>query len=160
MLNSTSQNTPSTSTDPLKYNAELFKKSKFCSVCCRCMGEFFYTLPSQYCKICYYEFIKELQDEDEQPVKQIITKVEKKEVKTFKKLTEEEDYQKAESFGNIKLIFGKYKNMTLNQILALDKDQGTNYLRWLYGSMEQDKTRKKSPTQLAIMKFINLVVGV
>ena len=82
------------------------------------------------------------------------------EKKSFKKLTEEEEYAKAESFGNIKLIFGKYKNMTLNQILALDKDQGTNYLRWLYGSMEQDKTRKKSPTQLAIMKFINLVVGV
>ena len=80
--------------------------------------------------------------------------------KTFKKLTEEEEYAKAESFGNIKLIFGKYKDMTLNQILALDKDVGTNYLRWLYGSMEQDKTRKKSPTQLAIMKFINLVVGV
>jgi hypothetical protein len=82
------------------------------------------------------------------------------EKKTFKKLTEEEEYAKAESFGNIKLIFGKYKDMTLNQILVLDKDVGTNYLRWLYGSMEQDKTRKKSPTQLAIMKFINLVVGV
>ena len=80
--------------------------------------------------------------------------------KTFKKLTEEEEYAKAESFGDIKLIFGKYKDMTLNEILALDKDIGTNYLRWLYGSMEQDKTRKKSPTQLAIMKFINLVVGV
>jgi hypothetical protein len=84
----------------------------------------------------------------------------KPERKTFKKLTEEEEYAKAESFGNIKLIFGKYKNMTLNQILALDKDAGTNYLRWLYGSMEQDKTRKKSPTQLAIMKYINLVVGI
>ena len=82
------------------------------------------------------------------------------EKKTFKKLTEEEEYAKAESFGNIKLIFGKYKDMTLNQILALDKNQGSDYLRWLYGSMEQDKTRKKSPTQLAIMKFINLVVGV
>ena len=82
------------------------------------------------------------------------------EKKTFKKLTEEEEYAKAESFGNIKLIFGKYKDMTLNKILALDKDEGTNYLRWLHGSMEQDKTRKKSPTQLAIMKFINLVVGV
>lgn len=82
------------------------------------------------------------------------------EKKTFKKLTEEEEYAKAESFGSIKLIFGKYKNMTLNQILALDKDQGTNYLRWLYFSMEQDKTRKKSPTQLAIMKYINLVVGI
>jgi hypothetical protein len=82
------------------------------------------------------------------------------EKKTFKKLTEEEEYAKAESFGNIKLIFGKYKDMTLNQILALDKNQGTDYLRWLYGSMEQDKTRKKSPTQLAIMKYINLVVGV
>lgn len=82
------------------------------------------------------------------------------EKKTFKKLTEEEEYAKAESFGNIKLIFGKYKDMTLNQILALDKNQGSDYLRWLYGSMEQDKTRKKSPTQLAIMKYINLVVGV
>jgi hypothetical protein len=82
------------------------------------------------------------------------------EKKTYQKLTEEQEYSKAESYGNIKIIFGKYKNMTLNQILALDKDQGTNYLRWLYGSMEQDKTRKKSPTQLAIMKFINLVVGV
>ena len=82
------------------------------------------------------------------------------EKKHYQKLTEEQEYSKAESYGNIKLIFGKYKNMTLNQILALDKDQGTNYLRWLYGSMEQDKTRKKSPTQLAIMKFINLVVGV
>jgi hypothetical protein len=82
------------------------------------------------------------------------------EKKTFKKLTEEEEYAKAETYGNIKLIFGKYKDMTLNKILALDKDEGTNYLRWLYGSMEQDKTRKKSPTQLAIMKFINLVVGV
>ena len=82
------------------------------------------------------------------------------EKKPYQKLTEEQEYSKAESYGNIKIIFGKYKNMTLNQILALDKDQGTNYLRWLYGSMEQDKTRKKSPTQLAIMKFINLVVGV
>ena len=82
------------------------------------------------------------------------------EKKTFKKLTEEEEYQQAEGYGSIKLIFGKYKDMTLNQILALDKDVGTNYLRWLYGSMEQDKTRKKSPTQLAIMKYINLVVGV
>ena len=157
MLNSTSQTVPSTSTDNLKYNPDIFKESQFCSVCCRCMGEFFYTLPSQYCKVCYYEYIKELQDEDEQPVKQIIKKVEKK---SFKKLTEEEEYQKAESFGSIKLIFGKYKNMTLNQILALDKDVGTNYLRWLYGSMEQDKTRKKSPTQMAIMKYIKLVVGV
>jgi hypothetical protein len=82
------------------------------------------------------------------------------EKKPYQKLTEEQEYFKAESYGNIKLIFGKYKDMTLNQILALDKDQGTNYLRWLYGSMEQDKTRKKSPTQLAIMKYINLVVGV
>jgi hypothetical protein len=82
------------------------------------------------------------------------------EKKPYQKLTEEQEYSKAESYGNIKIIFGKYKNMTLNQILALDKDQGTNYLRWLYGSMEQDKTRKKSPTQLAIMKYINLVVGV
>ena len=82
------------------------------------------------------------------------------EKKPYQKLTEEQEYSKAESYGNIKIIFGKYKNMTLNQILALDKDQGTNYLRWLHGSMEQDKTRKKSPTQLAIMKFINLVVGV
>ena len=82
------------------------------------------------------------------------------EKKSFKKLTEQEEYIKAESYGNIKLIFGKYKDMTLNQILALDKDVGTNYLRWLYGSMEQDKTRKKTPTQMAIMKYINLVVGV
>ena len=82
------------------------------------------------------------------------------EKKTFKKLTEEEEYAKAESFGSIKLIFGKYKNMTLNHILSLDKDEGTNYLRWLYGSMLKDTTRKKSPTQLAIMKYINLVVGV
>jgi hypothetical protein len=155
MLNSTSQTVSSTSTDVLKYNPELFKKSQFCSVCCRCMGEFFYTLPSQYCKVCYYEYIKELQDEDKEP--QIIKK---KEIKSFKKLTEEEEYQKAESYGNIKLIFGKYKDMSLNQILALDKDVGTNYLRWLYGSMEQDKTRKKTPTQMAIMKYINLVVGV
>ena len=82
------------------------------------------------------------------------------EKKSFKKLTEEEEYAKAESYGKIELVFGKYKDMSLNQILALDKDVGTNYLRWLYGSWEQDKTRKKTPTQLAIMKFINKVVGV
>ena len=61
---------------------------------------------------------------------------------------------------NFHQSFGKYKNMTLNHILSLDKDEGTNYLRWLYGSMLKDTTRKKSPTQLAIMKYINLVVGV
>jgi len=69
-LSTKMQSVKSTSTDPLKFNPELFKKSQYCSVCCRCNGEFFYTLPSQYCKICYYEYIKELQDEDEQPVKQ------------------------------------------------------------------------------------------
>jgi len=82
------------------------------------------------------------------------------EKKPYQKLTEEQEYFKAESYGNIKLIFGKYKDMTLNKILSLDKDEGTNYLRWLYGSMLKDTTRKKSPTQLAIMKYINLVVGV
>lgn len=77
--------------------------------------------------------------------------------KTFKKLTEQEQHQKAESYGDIKLIFGKYKGMTLNKIVADDK--GTDYLRWLYGSMKNDQ-KKKSPTQLAIMNYIFHIVGV
>jgi hypothetical protein len=47
--------------------------------------------------------------------------------------------------------------MTLNKILADDK--GTDYLRWLHDAMKKDE-KKKSPTQLAIMKFIFCVVGV
>lgn len=154
MLNTKSQTVLSTSTDPLKFNPELFKISKFCSVCCRCQGEFFYTLPSQYCKVCYYEYIKELQDDDE---RLDVKHLEKKERKTFKKLTEQEQHQKAESYGDIKLNFGKYKNMTLNKIAADDK--GTDYLRWLYGSMKKDE-KKKSPTQMAIMNYIFHIVGV
>ena len=75
----------------------------------------------------------------------------------YKKPTEEENYLKAESYGDIKLNFGKYKGMTLNKILADDK--GTDYLRWLHDAMKKDE-KKKSPTQLAIMKFIFCVVGV
>jgi hypothetical protein len=75
----------------------------------------------------------------------------------YKKPTEEENYLKAESYGDIKLNFGKYKGMTLNKILADDK--GTDYLRWLHDAMKKDE-KKKSPTQLAIMKFIYCVVGV
>ena len=154
MLNTKSQTVSSTSTDHLKFNPELFKVSKFLSVCCRCQGEFFYTLPSQYCKICYYEYIKELQDDDE---RLDVKHLEKKERKTFKKLTEEEQLKKAKSYGNIKLIFCKYKNFTLDKIA--DHEKGVDYLRWLYGSMKKDE-KKKSPTQMAIMNYIFNVVGI
>lgn len=77
-------------------------------------------------------------------------------VKTFKKLTEEEERSKAETYGDIKLIFGKYKGMTLNQVTLEEK--GSDYLQWLLEAMTKDTTKKKTPTQLAIMKFIKLCV--
>ena len=86
-----------------------------------------------------------------------VSNVQTEKRKAFKKLTEEEQLKKAESYGNIKLIFGKYKNFTLDKIA--DHEKGVDYLRWLYGSMKNDK-KKKSPTQMAIMNYIFNVVGI
>ena len=76
--------------------------------------------------------------------------------KNVKNLQTEED--KAQSYGEIKLIFGKYKGLTLNKIA--DDQKGVDYLRWLYETMKKDETRKKSPTQQAIMKYIFHIIGV
>lgn len=78
--------------------------------------------------------------------------------KPYVKLTEQEEEAKAKTYGDIKLIFGKYKDMTLNKIS--DDQKGVDYLRWLYDAMKKDETRKKSPTQLAIMKYIFHIIGI
>lgn len=78
--------------------------------------------------------------------------------KPFIKPTEQDEEAKALTYGDIKLIFGKYKGSTLNKIA--DDQKGVEYLRWLYDAMKKDETKKKSPTQQAIMKYIFHIIGV
>lgn len=136
----------------LKFNPDLFKTSNVLSICCRCGSEFNYTLPDQYCKICYYEYMNELVNEKEQYKPKVRNQ------KPYVKMTEQEEEAKALTYGDIKLIFGKYKNLSLSTIS--EDVKGIVYLRWLYEAMKKDETKKKSPTQQAIMKYIYHIIGV
>ena len=61
-----------------------------------------------------------------------------------------EEADKINSYGEIKLIFGKHKGKTLQHLV----DEENDYCKWLLESMKEDKSeRKNTPTQMAIMKF-------
>ena len=78
------------------------------------------------------------------------TTEQKKDIRQQKKHTSrDEAYHKIEAYGDIKLIFGKHKGKTLDEL----KDTQTDYLFWLLDAMTND-VKKKSPTQIAIMKYI------
>jgi hypothetical protein len=56
-------------------------------------------------------------------------------------------------YENITLSFGKYKGMTLKEVI--NDGKGDDYLKWLYIEMQKKETT--SPTQKAIMKYIKSV---
>ena len=58
-------------------------------------------------------------------------------------------------YENITLSFGKYKGMTLKEVI--NDGKGPSYLKWLYNEMQ--KNEKPSPTQKAIIKYIKSVYG-
>ena len=95
----------------------------------------------------YHAYMKHASGESDKP-----SKVEYElthEQENRRERLDDEAYHKIEKYGDIKLIFGKHKGKTLDEL----KDTQTDYLLWLLDAMEND-TKKHSPTQIAIMKYI------
>ena len=65
-----------------------------------------------------------------------------------------ENDKKSLDYKDIKLNFGKHKGKKLDEILVMEN--GKEYLKWLYHAMRKDE-KKKSPTILAIMKYIETI---
>lgn len=60
------------------------------------------------------------------------------------------DSKTLDDYGKITLSFGKYKGCTLFEVVRVDP----LYLRWLHTTLSLDNNKPKSPTVLAILKFI------
>lgn len=75
--------------------------------------------------------------------------------KQFKKNDNNEtDQQKLDRWGEIELKFGKYKGLTLNELIKTDQ----NYFKWLANEMKEAPKDKKTPTSKAIIKFYDLYI--
>lgn len=94
----------------------------------------------------YHAYIKHASEKNDKPqVEYELTH----EQENRRERLDDEAYHKIEKYGDIKLIFGKHKGKTLDEL----KDTQTDYLLWLLDAMQND-TKKHSPTQIAIMKYI------
>ena len=68
-----------------------------------------------------------------------------------KPLSETEKQNKMQSYGSIKLNFGKYKDRTIEDV----KKEDEKYLKWLKATYKT--TEQTSPTMKAILKYCDSI---